>query len=99
MTSKDKFWPIGSEQSALASYLEHARDRSSSINAGQRVSDLRSLLDVSPQELAEKCEITTNELLALEAGLMQLKPALAERLAKQLGVEYTDLYLSDENQE
>lgn len=96
MTSEDNNWPVKTDEAALDRYLKDARDLSSSINAGQRVSDLRNLVDISVSDLANRCDITTQELLALEAGMMQLTPAIATRLASNLGVKFEDLYLSDD---
>ena len=98
MASNEKDWPIDYDKAALARYLAEARDMSVSINAGQRISDLRNLIDISAIDLAKKCDISTLELLALEAGMMQLQPDLAQRLATEIGVDYSDIYLSEEDE-
>ncbi|MFK7992785.1 MAG: helix-turn-helix domain-containing protein [Granulosicoccus sp.] len=98
MTSADKDWVYTSNQNDLERYQQDEIDLSSSINAGQRVSDLRNLADVSVQELSECCGISVKELLALESGLMQLTLDLAKQLSQHLGVEYSYLYVDSDNQ-
>ncbi|MFK8078920.1 MAG: helix-turn-helix transcriptional regulator [Granulosicoccus sp.] len=99
MTSPDKDWIYESRKEDLARYLKDGIDLSSSINAGQRISDLRNLADISVQELAESCGISPQELLALESGIMNLNASLASLLARKLGVSDVDLYVSDESME
>ncbi|MFK7860674.1 MAG: hypothetical protein AB8B64_17775 [Granulosicoccus sp.] len=99
MTSTDENWINNSNDENLTRYHRDAIDLSPSINAGQRISDLRGLADMSVPELSENCGITCQELLALEAGIMRLQPELAALLAETLGVEYSYLYVDEENQQ
>ena len=68
------------------------------IEQGQRLSELRNLADISPEELAQKAGISIKELLAIEAGLLELRPITAHRFAIALGVEYKDLSIRGNSQ-
>lgn len=95
MTANQNDWFFQSNPDDLKRYQKEGRDLSPAINAGQRISDLRNLADVTTSELAEKTGISLQELLALEAGMMHLQPGLARRLAEQLGVAYSDLCVNN----
>lgn len=60
---------------------------------GQKLNEMRSQLDVSPVSLAKSIGISTNTLLAIEAGLVVLSPELAKNIVVQLGVRYSDLWI------
>jgi DNA-binding XRE family transcriptional regulator len=70
-------------------------DYSANLLQGQRLSDLRSELDIPPVQLAKSVGITTQELLAIEAGLMRLSATLALRLAREMGVRYSEFWIDD----
>lgn len=61
---------------------------------GNRLSDLRSTLDVCPKRLAAESGITTQELLAIEAGFQRLSPALAMKMTRLLGLQFSDLWIA-----
>lgn len=97
MDFMDKDWDNTSNPEDMHRYQKDGRDLCAPINQGQRIFDLRSLADISVDELAEKSGITPQTLLALEAGLRQLRPALAVRLAANIGVSFSDLWVNDAN--
>ncbi len=93
MEFTDKDWNDASNPDDLDRYRKEGRDLSDPINQGQRISDLRSLAELSVETLAERSDITPQTLLALEAGLQELRPALAVRLAENIGVSFSDLWV------
>jgi DNA-binding XRE family transcriptional regulator len=66
---------------------------------GRRLCILRIDSGLQPDTLAASAGITTQQLFALEAGLMMMTPDLASRMARKLGVQYTDLWLDGSSYE
>jgi len=95
MTSINNHWAYSGDPDDLSRYHKDANDLSVSIDAGQKISDLRELAGLSVENFSRACDVTEQELLALEAGIMTLQPDLAERIAQQLGVDRSFFYLSD----
>ena len=88
---------INSNEDNLPRYQKDGIDLSPTVNQGQHIADLRNLADVPIAELASACDISDNELLAIEAGMQQLDPAIAANMAKHLGVRYHDLWIDPDN--
>lgn len=61
---------------------------------GLRLFELRIAANLSQTALARLADMETQELLAIEAGLMTLPPSLAYRLAQELGAPFSDLWQS-----
>lgn len=70
-------------------------DLSEEINAGHRLRDLRSLAEVSAEELAQHANISAADLLAIEAGLISLEREVAIPLAEGLGVHLLDIWTDE----
>lgn len=84
-------WIFEEDADGLSRYEGQGSDLALPIAQGQRLADLRSLCDITPSDLAERSEITLKELLAIEAGLLIMRPSLAFRLARELSVELSEL--------
>jgi len=72
---------------------EPGEDLSPVINNGQRVRDLRMLVDMTPGPRADFAMIRVNVLLAIEAGMMHLERPLAQLLADGIGVALSDVWV------
>ncbi len=95
MDFTDDDWDMTSNPEDLARYKKDGRDLSAPITQGQRLADLRILAEISAEDLAQQCGVTSQMILALEAGLSEMDPALAQRLATHLGVQYSDLWIEE----
>lgn len=93
MATNDDDWPHPPGTVDGDRYRGKGRDLWAPINHGQRVADLRTLADLSPQVLATASGLSVSELLAIEAGLMTLSQPTALRLSAALGVQYVDLWI------
>ena len=89
----DEKWNTDDSAENLKRYQKDGRDLSPTVNQGQRIADLRGLCDLSVNQLAEKSGLKPTQLLALEAGLQQLRPEQATRLAESMGVDYSEVWV------
>ena len=90
-------WNPEVDQQKLRRYRKDGNDLSPSINQGQKIADFRNLAGMSITELATHVAIDKKELLALEAGLKELSPALAKQIAKTLGINFSDLWVDNKS--
>ena len=91
MGTEKRSWDTPGNPEDLERYQQYGEDLSPHINCGRIVFDLRSLAAVSVSDLAEACGVADRDILAIEAGLQHLRPALAERMAKYFGIKTSDL--------
>ena len=89
----DEKWNTDGSAENLKRYQKDGRDLSPTVNQGQRIADLRGLCDMSVDQLAEKSGLKRTQLLALEAGLQELQPEQATRLAESMGVDYSEVWV------
>lgn len=75
---------------AAEAELNHSNDESGN---GQRVRDLRMMVDMSPEALADYALINVKDLLAIEAGVQPLERSLAQLLADGIGVQINDIWV------
>ena len=62
----------------------------------QRLSGLRDALEISPEEIAKVCGLTTDQYMELESGTADISVSLLHRIAQAYGVELTTLMFGDE---
>ena len=62
----------------------------------ERLRGLRDVLDVSLEEMAGKCEISTDEYLKIESGSVDISVSLLHRISQAYGIELTTLMFGDE---
>jgi len=93
---EDSDWDMEEDPQALARYQRDGQDLSPAVNQGQRIVDLRSLTGMSVAKFASVIGLPEKDLLAIEAGMMHLTPAQAEKIAAVLDVSYTDVWVADE---
>lgn len=87
----DDDWTLDEESQEYRDYQSIGLDLSEEVNKGHHVRDLRMLIDVSPESLATMINITTNDLLAIEAGMLHLSADTAADIASALGVDLSDI--------
>lgn len=87
----DEEWDSAEEFPGLDKQ-EDAELYADSLSNGQRVRDLRMMIDMSPEALADYALINVRDLLAIEAGVLPLERALAQLLADGLGVQVRDIW-------
>lgn len=92
MTSADHDWEwvIPPEDGDTTSYS--GADLKDNISIGEHVYTLRTSAGLSPQDVEDYAGIKKADLLALEAGLLQMNANLAESLSMVLGVSASELY-------
>ena len=61
-----------------------------------RLAGLRDALEITPEEMAKACNISTEEYLRLETGNVDISVSLLHRIASTYGVELTALMFGDE---
>lgn len=61
----------------------------------QRIKALRTMEDVSPEEMAEKCDVSLEEYLDYEAGNRDFSFSFIYNVANMLGVDVVDLLTGD----
>ena len=62
----------------------------------QRLSGLRDALEISPEEIAKVCGLTTEQYIELESGKTDISVSLLHRISQAYGVELTTLMFGDE---
>ncbi|GAB6012111.1 helix-turn-helix domain-containing protein [Viscerimonas tarda] len=63
---------------------------------GLRLKGLRDSLDLSPEEFAQSCDISVEELRKYEDGKKELSVGLLQRIAKKYNIDITTLMFDDE---
>ncbi|MFK7862261.1 MAG: helix-turn-helix domain-containing protein [Granulosicoccus sp.] len=93
MTSPDSEnnweWVVTSNEGAVD---YHGNDLSKAISIGNRISELRISAGLSAQDVEDYAGVRKSNLLALEAGLLELDAATADQLAMVLGVSAAELF-------
>ncbi|WP_099463465.1 MULTISPECIES: helix-turn-helix domain-containing protein [Parabacteroides] len=62
----------------------------------ERLAGLRDALEITPEELARVCNITTDEYLLLESGTVDISVSVLHQISQAYGVELTTLMFGDE---
>jgi quercetin dioxygenase-like cupin family protein len=62
----------------------------------QRLKGLRDVLEISVEEIAEKCKITPEEYLQLESGTADISVSILYTISQTYGVELTVLMFGDD---
>ena len=62
----------------------------------ERLAGLRDALEITPEEMAKACNISTEEYLRLETGNVDISVSLLHQIAQTYGVELTALMFGDE---
>ena len=62
----------------------------------ERLAGLREALEVTPDEMAKACNISTEEYMQLETGNIDISVSLLHRIAQTYGVELTALMFGAE---
>lgn len=62
----------------------------------ERLAGLRDALEISPEEMARGCHLTTEEYLALESGTVDISVSVLHQISQAYGVELTTLMFGDE---
>lgn len=62
----------------------------------ERLAGLRDALEITPEEMAKACHLTTEEYLALESGTVDISVSVLHQISQAYGVELTTLMFGDE---
>jgi len=62
----------------------------------ERLSGLRDVLDITPDEMAKVCNISTDEYLRLETGNVDISVSLLHKISATYGIELTTLMFGDD---
>lgn len=62
----------------------------------KRLAGLREALEVSPEEIARTCHLTTDEYLRLESGTVDISVSVLHQIAQAYQIELTTLMFGDE---
>lgn len=62
----------------------------------ERLAGLRDALEISPEEMARVCNLTTEQYLELESGTVDISVSLLHQISQAYGVELTTLMFGDE---
>lgn len=62
----------------------------------QRLVGLRDALEVSPEEMAQVCNLTSKEYLCLESGTIDISVSVLHQVAQAYNIELTTLMFGDE---
>ena len=62
----------------------------------ERLAGLRDALEITPEEMAKACNITTEDYLRLESGNVDISVSLLHQIAQKYGVELTTLMFGDD---
>lgn len=92
----DDDWGFEENSSEYNTYEHSGDDLSYEINNGHRVRDLRLLAEIGPETLAENTSISAQDLLAMEAGILQLDENSAKEIAAVLNVKLSDIWVAGE---
>lgn len=62
----------------------------------ERLAGLRDALEITPEEMATVCHLTTEEYLLLESGEKDISVSILHQISQAYGVELTTLMFGDE---
>ena len=62
----------------------------------ERLKGLREALEITPEEIAETCHLSTEEYLKLESGNVDISVSVLHQISQAYGVELTTLMFGDE---
>jgi transcriptional regulator with XRE-family HTH domain len=62
----------------------------------ERLTGLRDVLEISAEEMAKVCNLSTDEYLLLESGTVDISVSVLHNIAQAYGVELTVLMFGDE---
>jgi len=62
----------------------------------ERLGGLREVLDITPEEMANACNISTDEYLRLETGNTDISVSLLHKISMTYGIELTTLMFGDD---
>lgn len=62
----------------------------------ERLAGLRDALEITPEEMAKACHLTTEEYLALESGTVDISVSVLHQISQAYSVELTTLMFGDE---
>lgn len=62
----------------------------------ERLAGLRDALEISPEEIAKVCHLTTDQYLLLESGTVDISVSLLHQISQAYGIELTTLMFGDE---
>ena len=62
----------------------------------ERLTGLREALEITPEEMANACSISTEDYLRLETGNVDISVSLLHQIAKTYGIELTALMFGNE---
>lgn len=62
----------------------------------ERLAGLRDALEITPEEMAQVCQLTPEEYLQLESGTVDISVSVLHQISLAYGVELTTLMFGDE---
>lgn len=62
----------------------------------ERLAGLRDALEISPEEIAKVCNLTTEQYLLMESGTVDISVSILHQISQAYGVELTTLMFGDE---
>lgn len=62
----------------------------------ERLAGLRDALEITPEEIAGVCNLTTEQYLELESGTVDISVSVLHQISQSYGVELTTLMFGDE---
>jgi len=62
----------------------------------ERLAGLRDALEITPEEMAKTCSLTTDEYLKLESGMTDISVSILHQISQAFGIELTTLMFGDE---
>ncbi len=62
----------------------------------ERLAGLRDALEITPDEMAKVCDLTTERYLQLESGTVDISVSVLHRISQAYGMELTTLMFGDE---
>ena len=62
----------------------------------ERLAGLRDALEITPEEIAKVCNLTTEQYLLLESGTVDISVSVLHLISQAYGIELTTLMFGDE---
>lgn len=62
----------------------------------ERLAGLRDALEITPEEMAKVCNLSTDEYLELETGMKDISVSVLHQISQAYGIELTTLMFGDE---
>ncbi len=62
----------------------------------ERLAGLRDVLEITPEEMARACNLSTDEYLKLESGTVDISVSVLHQISQAYGIELTTLMFGDE---